>query len=72
MSRGFGGPRGGGNGVAVWWPAGLEALTPAERAAALERGYWPDGDHIITRDGRRLHRPAEARRLAQLADNQRR
>ncbi len=54
---------GGPNGARVLWPAGLEALTPAERVAALARGYWPDGDHIITRDGRRLYRPVEARRL---------
>jgi hypothetical protein len=54
---------GGPNGMRVWWPVGLADLNPAARAAALERGYWPDGDHIITRDGRRIHRPTEAKRL---------
>jgi hypothetical protein len=54
---------GGPNGARVFWPAGLEQLRPAERAAALQRGYWPDGDHIVTRDGRRLYRPVEAARL---------
>jgi hypothetical protein len=49
--------------VRVWWPAGLGELPPAERVAALARGYWPDGDHVIFADGRRLYRPGEARRL---------
>lgn len=61
--RGFHGPRGGPNGTGVWWPAGLERLTPRERADALERGWWADGDHIVTRQGERLWRPVEARRL---------
>lgn len=54
---------GGPNGARVFWPAGLESLSPAGRVRALERGHWPDGDHIITSDGRRLHRPLEAARL---------
>lgn len=54
---------GGPNGNRVWWPAGLESLTPAERVAALERGSWADGDHVIFADGRRLYLPGEARRL---------
>lgn len=37
-----------------YWPAGLEALSPAERAAALERGYWLDGSALVLRSGLRL------------------
>lgn len=37
-----------------YWPAGLAELSPAERAAALERGWWRDGDHIVTREGQRF------------------
>jgi hypothetical protein len=48
----FGG--GGPHGSRVYWPAGLAELTPAERADALKRGWWTDGDHIVTRDGQRL------------------
>lgn len=61
MPRRYG--SGGPNGSRVFWPAGLEELSPAARVEALERGHWPDGDHIITRDGRRLYRPTEAARL---------
>lgn len=42
-SRGFG--------YRVWWPAGLAELSPTERAKALKRGWWHDGDRIIHRDG---------------------
>lgn len=31
---------GGFTGYRIWWPAGLESMTPAERAEALERGWW--------------------------------
>lgn len=51
--KGTGGP----NGVRVWWPAGLGDLTPAERVEALERGWWRDGDYVVTREGERI--PAE-------------
>ena len=56
------GNSGGPNGAAVWWPAGLERMTATERVEALARGWWPEGDgkHIITRDGRKLYRPASA------------
>ncbi len=39
------------------------AIHHAERARALDRGYWPDGDHIVTRDGRRMFRPTMAAQL---------
>lgn len=44
---------GGPNGCRVWWPAGLDELPPAERAAAITRGWWFDGDAIVTIEGRR-------------------
>jgi hypothetical protein len=49
----------------VWWPAGLQELTPTQRAHALKLGFWPDGDepYIVTRSGRRLYRPSSARQL---------
>jgi hypothetical protein len=45
----------------------LQDLSPADRVAALERGWWRDGDsYIVTRAGERLYRPTEARRLEAL------
>lgn len=55
---------GGPHGARVYWPAGLEQLAPAERAAVLERGWWRDGDEIVTRDGRRL--PASSPQAVEL------
>lgn len=56
---------GGPNGARVFWPAGLEIMSPGERVEALRRGHWPDGDtgYIVTRDGRRIYLPGEAARL---------
>jgi len=48
--KGAGGP----NGERVYWPAGFERMTPAERVKALEVGWWLDGDAIVTRNGERL------------------
>jgi hypothetical protein len=59
---------GGPNGARVWWPAGLGELAPADRVAALARGWWDDGDHVVFADGRREYRPAEARRLRRERD----
>jgi hypothetical protein len=48
---------GGPHGSRVYWPAGLAELEPADRAAALQRGWWHDGEHVVTRDGRRMLTP---------------
>jgi hypothetical protein len=48
--KGYGYP----HGERVWWPAGLERMTPAERIAALDAGWWLDDDAIVTRKGERL------------------
>lgn len=58
----------------VYWPAGLEALTATERAAALARGWWLTGLEpasrdrlrvtIVERDGRRITAYLEPGQLA--------
>lgn len=42
---------GGPHGARVWWPAGLQEMTPRERVDALERGYWLHEGRIVHRDG---------------------
>lgn len=44
------------DGERIYWPAGFENMTAEERQAAIDRGYWIDGDFIQHFSGRRKRR----------------